>query len=79
MKLTSTSPPSQLDSVDRPLACVTAGYALFQAANNAAVMTDIRSDQRGVVSGMLNLSPQSRAHHRCRGDGDGVCACHRDD
>ena len=39
-----------------PLVFVTAGYALFQAANNTAVMTDIRPDQRGVMSGMLNLS-----------------------
>jgi hypothetical protein len=29
---------------------------VFQTANNTALMTDIRSDQRGVVSGMLNLS-----------------------
>jgi EmrB/QacA subfamily drug resistance transporter len=39
-----------------PLAVVTAGYALFQTANNTAVMTDIGAEQRGVVSGMLNLS-----------------------
>ncbi len=39
-----------------PLAVITAGYALFQAANNTAVMSDIRADQRGVVSGLLNLS-----------------------
>jgi EmrB/QacA subfamily drug resistance transporter len=39
-----------------PLAVITAGYALFQAANNTAVMADLRPDQRGVVSGMLNLS-----------------------
>ncbi|MBC7543377.1 MAG: MFS transporter [Candidatus Sericytochromatia bacterium] len=39
-----------------PIAVVTAGYALFQTANNTAVMTDIRPDQRGVISGMLNLS-----------------------
>ena len=39
-----------------PLAVMTAGYALFQAANNTLVMTDVRQDQRGVVSGMLNLS-----------------------
>jgi MFS family permease len=39
-----------------PLAVITAGYALFQAANNTAVMTNIRPDQRGVISGMLNLS-----------------------
>jgi EmrB/QacA subfamily drug resistance transporter len=35
---------------------LTPGYQLFQAANNAAVMTDVRPTQRGVVSGMLNLS-----------------------
>jgi MFS family permease len=39
-----------------PLVAITAGYALFQAANNTAVMRGIRSDQRGVVSGLLNLS-----------------------
>jgi MFS family permease len=39
-----------------PLVVITAGYALFQAANNTAVMTNVRSDQRGVVSGMLGLS-----------------------
>ena len=38
------------------VAVLTPGYALFQAANNTAVMTDVRPDQRGVVSGMLNLS-----------------------
>jgi len=39
-----------------PLIIMTAGYALFQAANNTAVMTDVGTDQRGVVSGLLNLS-----------------------
>jgi MFS family permease len=39
-----------------PLVVITSGYALFQAANNTAVMTDVRSNQRGVTSGMLNLS-----------------------
>jgi EmrB/QacA subfamily drug resistance transporter len=39
-----------------PIVVLTAGYALFQTANNTAVMTDIRPDQRGVISGMLNLS-----------------------
>jgi EmrB/QacA subfamily drug resistance transporter len=39
-----------------PIAVITAGYALFQTANNTAVMTDISPDQRGVISGMLNLS-----------------------
>jgi MFS family permease len=39
-----------------PIAIITANYALFQAANNTAVMTDASADQRGVISGMLNLS-----------------------
>lgn len=39
-----------------PIAIMTAGYGLFQTANNTAVMSDIRPDQRGVISGMLNLS-----------------------
>lgn len=39
-----------------PIAIVTAGYALFQAANNTAVMIDVRPDRRGTTSGMLNLS-----------------------
>lgn len=38
------------------LAVITAGYALFQTANNTAVMAEATGDQRGVVSGMLNLS-----------------------
>ncbi len=39
-----------------PIVVMTAGSALFQAANNSAVMTDIHAAQRGVVSGMLNLA-----------------------
>ena len=39
-----------------PMVVITVSYALFQTANNTAVMTDIRADQRGVMSGMLNLS-----------------------
>ncbi|MEP7153499.1 MAG: MFS transporter [Nitrospira sp.] len=39
-----------------PLIVITVGYALFQTANNTAVMTDIRPEQRGVISGLLNLS-----------------------
>jgi hypothetical protein len=31
-------------------------YALFQTANNTAVMRDVSADRRGVVSGLLNLS-----------------------
>lgn len=39
-----------------PLVVITAGYALFQTANNTAVMSGLRPDQRGVISGLLNLS-----------------------
>jgi EmrB/QacA subfamily drug resistance transporter len=39
-----------------PLALMTASFALFQTANNTAVMTDVRAEQRGVISGMLGLS-----------------------
>ncbi|MEI7534706.1 MAG: MFS transporter, partial [Verrucomicrobiae bacterium] len=35
---------------------ITSSYALFQAANNTVIMTGIRPDQRGVISGMLSLS-----------------------
>jgi hypothetical protein len=39
-----------------PIVIITAGYALFQAANNTAIMTGIRPEQRGVISGLLSLS-----------------------
>lgn len=39
-----------------PILVVTLGYALFQTANNTAVMTGAGADRRGVTSGMLNLS-----------------------
>ncbi len=39
-----------------PIVVITVGYAMFQTANNTAIMTNIRPDQRGVTSGMLNLS-----------------------
>jgi len=39
-----------------PLSVLTAGYALFQAANNSAVMAGVGSTQRGAVAGVLNLS-----------------------
>jgi EmrB/QacA subfamily drug resistance transporter len=38
------------------IAVLTPGYALFQAANNTAVMMDVHPNQRGVISGLLNLS-----------------------
>ncbi|MGK8490069.1 MFS transporter [Nocardia asiatica] len=39
-----------------PLVITTSGYALFQAANNTAVMKDVAPHQRGVLSGLLNLA-----------------------
>lgn len=39
-----------------PILLTTAGYALFQAANNTSLMQRVSADQRGVVAGMLSLS-----------------------
>ncbi len=39
-----------------PIAVMTSFYALFQAANNTGVMGGQPADQRGLVSGLLNLS-----------------------
>ena len=39
-----------------PIVVITVGYAMFQTANNTAVMKDVRPEQRGTISGMLNLS-----------------------
>ncbi len=39
-----------------PVAVMTAGYALFQTANNTVVMQSTSQDQGGVVSGLLSLS-----------------------
>jgi len=38
------------------LALLTAGYALFQAANNTGVMQEVGAARRGTVSGLLNLA-----------------------
>lgn len=38
------------------IAVLTPGYALFQAANNTAVMMDVEPDRRGAISGLLSLS-----------------------
>jgi MFS family permease len=38
------------------LAIITAGYALFQAANNTAVMSLAANNQRGVISALLGLA-----------------------
>ncbi|MBA1139348.1 MFS transporter [Mesorhizobium neociceri] len=39
-----------------PITVTCFGYALFQTSNNAAVMTGVGAGERGVVSGLLNLS-----------------------
>src|SRR5581483_2702073 len=39
-----------------PIIVMTSHYALFQTANNTAIMSGVRGDQRGVISGMLSLS-----------------------
>ncbi len=38
------------------LSTLTAGYAVFQAANTTAIMAGVAADQRGVVSGLAGLS-----------------------
>ena len=39
-----------------PITIITAGYALFQTANNTSVMSNVGADQRGAVAGLLSLS-----------------------
>jgi len=39
-----------------PIVVLTGGYALFQTANNTAVMTGMSYGERGAVSGLLGLS-----------------------
>ncbi|MGQ0621916.1 MAG: MFS transporter [Panacagrimonas sp.] len=39
-----------------PIVAITASYALFQTANNTGVMSNVAADQRGAISGLLNLS-----------------------
>lgn len=39
-----------------PIIAITFGYALFQTANNTSLMKDVEKSQRGVMSGLLNLS-----------------------
>ena len=52
-----------------PLVVLTAGYALFQAANNTAVMAGASANDRGLVSGMANLSRNLGLDHRRIPDG----------
>jgi len=45
-----------IDGYAVAIVVLTPGYQLFQAGNNTAVMADVDSADRGVVSGMLSLS-----------------------
>ncbi len=54
--LSVTTPALGVPGYVIPIVIITANYALFQAANNTVVMTDVDPQQRGVMSGMLNLS-----------------------
>ncbi|AUW60512.1 MFS transporter (plasmid) [Sphingobium sp. SCG-1] len=49
-------PQGGLASYVLPIVIITAGYALFQAANNSMIMAQASPDQRGVNSGLLNLA-----------------------
>ncbi|MGE2450771.1 MFS transporter [Serratia marcescens] len=39
-----------------PIALLTAGYALFQVANNTMLMKDLFPERRGLIAGMVNLA-----------------------
>lgn len=54
--LSLTSTAFGIASYVLPVVIMTAGYGLFQTANNTGLMKDVPADRRGVVSGMLNLS-----------------------
>ncbi len=54
-----------------PLCLLTTGYALFQVANNTALMKELFPQRRGAIAGMLNLArnlgalPAPRRWARC--------------
>lgn len=54
--LAMVPPTSGIPGYLAPIVVLTAGYAVFQAANNTAVMAGAGPAEAGVVSGMLNLS-----------------------
>lgn len=56
MVLTMVSPAAGIVGYVAPVCLMTAGYAIFQAANNTGMISAVGADQRGVVSGMLNLA-----------------------
>ncbi|MCC7373992.1 MAG: MFS transporter [Verrucomicrobiales bacterium] len=56
LALALVSPRFGVPAYLAPVALMTLGYATFQTANNAAIMKDVRSNQRGLLSALLNLA-----------------------
>lgn len=54
--LSMLGPVTGLPGYILPVCLITAGYAIFQAANNTLVIKSVSAQQRGIASGMLNLS-----------------------
>jgi EmrB/QacA subfamily drug resistance transporter len=54
--LAAVAPARGIPGYLLPLVTLTGGFAVFQAANNTAVMTAVEASQRGVVAGLLTLS-----------------------
>ncbi|CNB66968.1 MFS transporter [Yersinia intermedia] len=54
--LSMLGPVAGLPGYILPVCMITAGYAIFQAANNTLVIKSVGAQQRGIASGMLNLS-----------------------
>jgi EmrB/QacA subfamily drug resistance transporter len=54
--LSMMSPTQGVVGYILPICLITAGYALFQAANNTAVIKQVGIERRGVASGLLNLA-----------------------
>ena len=54
--LSMLGPVAGLPGYILPVCLITAGYAIFQAANNTLVIKSVGAQQRGIASGMLNLS-----------------------
>ena len=57
-----------------PIVVMTMGYALFQTANNTAVMTNVRTEERGAISG--HAQPLSQPRADCRRVGSRRRLCH---
>ncbi|WP_411751622.1 MFS transporter [Serratia sp. (in: enterobacteria)] len=56
LALSMMSPAQGVLGYILPICLITAGYALFQAANNTAVIKQVGVERRGVASGLLNLA-----------------------